>query len=174
MSAQQTSYNLAQSAPSQPGMVSDSDSSARVRAFRNDNASPVPFGLGVCKSSNTDDRGLDLANTTTQFLGVLTWQQNKQNNDADGLAALAMGSVLEEGEVLVTVVNDVTPNSPVRIYIDDYSGTVTGAVAGAFGTTAHSAHTCVLLNAKFTSRASAGGVAKLRLNTPGPVLLVAE
>lgn len=173
MAGQQTVYNLEQSPPSQPGMIADSNVGARIRPFRNDNASPIPFGLLVCRSTNTDDRGCDLANATRQVLGVLLYEQVKQNG-VDGLATITLGSVIEEGEVYVKVVEDVTPDSLVRVFIDDYSGTLAGAVAGAFGDSKVAAHTALLTNAKYVSRASAGGVAKLRLNLPAPSQLVAE
>lgn len=175
MSAQQTSYALAQSAPSQPGMLSDSDVTARVRPFRNDNASPFTFGLAVSRSTDTDDRGFDALSTARQFIGVLTFGQIKQNG-TDGLPTKEMGGILEDGEVLVSVVHNVTPDSPVRVFIVDHSGTTSGAVVGAFGTTAvtSGSKTATIANAKYVSRASAGGVAKLRLNTPGPLLLVAD
>ncbi len=173
MSAQQTTYSLAQSAPSQPGMIADSDVTARVRAFRNDNASAFPFGLLVSKSTATDDRGFDTLSVSHQTLGVLTFGQIKVNG-TDGLPTLEMGSILEEGEVYVTVVHNVTPDDVVRVFTVDYSGTTTGAVVGAFGTTAVSAKTAILANAKYVSRASAGGVAKVRLNLPGAVLLTTE
>lgn len=174
MSAQQTSYNLAQSAPSQPGLVADSDvQGARVTSFRNDNASPFPFGLLVSKSSNTDDRGFDTLSTSAAVLGVLSFAQVKVNG-TDGLPATQMGDILEDGEVYVTVVHAVTPNDVVRVFTVDYSGTTTGAVVGAFGTTAVATKTAVLASAKYTSRASAGGVAKVRLNLPGAILLTTE
>ncbi len=173
MSAQQTSYNLGLTAPSQPGMISDSDVTARVRAFRNDNASPISFGLAVSRSTDTDDRGFDALSVSRQFIGVLTWGQIKQNG-TDGLPTKEMGGILEEGECYVKVVHTVTPDDPVRVFTVDYSGTTDNAVVGAFGTTRVNDKTALLLNAKYVSRASAGGVAKIRLNTPGPLLVVTE
>lgn len=172
MSAQQTSYSLEQSSPSQPGMVS-STQDVRVRPFRNDNASPVDFGLAVCRSADTDDMGFDLCNATRQFLGVLTWGQIKENG-TDGLASKEMGSIMESGEVYVRVVEDVTPESTVKVFIADHSGTIDDAVPGAFGDTAVSAKTATLANAKYAERASAGSVCRLRLNGPGPILLTAD
>lgn len=164
MPAQQTSYLLELPAPTQPGFVTDSNPT-RVRAFRNDNASPILFGRAVCRSANTDDRGFDVLVTTRQFLGVLTWGQS-QEAPTDGAPATEMQAILEDGEVLVETTEAVTPDSPVRVR------TAAGADQGKFCTTASVGNTAPLPNAKFVSRVAAAGVVKVRLNHPAPVLLV--
>lgn len=178
MSAQQTTYNLELVAPTQPGHVSDSHPK-RVRPFRNDNSNSILFGLAVCRSSNTDLRGFDACGTARQFLGVTSWGQSQEagypiGTANDGVATTEMNGILEQGEILVPVTEAVTPESVVRVFVVDDTGTITGAVLGAFCTTAVSTKTAVLTNAKFINSAAAGGVAKVLLNGPGPVVLTAD
>ncbi len=165
-SAQQTTYSLELSAPSQPGHASDSNP-RRIRPFRNDNASAIPFGVGVCRSTNTDDRGFDVMTTSRQFLGVTSWGQSQEagfpvGTANDGIAATEMNGIVEQGEVLVTVNEAVTPDSPVRV-------TLSGGDQGKFCTTADSSgHTTAAVpNAKFVNRTTGAGVAKLCLTEPG-------
>lgn len=171
MSAQQTSYSLELSAPSQPGHVSDS-AARRVRPFRNDNASAMPFGVAVCRSSNADLRGFDAVVTTRQFLGVTTWGQSQESGYPvgtanDGISPTEQSGILEQGEILVSVMEAVTPDDPVRVVI-------AGANIGLFATTKVTSvnTTAILLNAKFVNSGST--VAKVLLNGPGPLLLVAD
>lgn len=171
MAAQQTTYSLELPAPSQPGFVSDTDPQ-RVRPFRNDNASAVAFGVGVCRSANADLRGFDTIVTTRQFLGVTTWGQSQEQGIGgaanDGIATTEMNGILEDGEVFVSVMEAVTPDVPVRIVI-------LGANLGKFGTTKVTSvnTTTILPNAKYITSTAGAGVAKVRLGL-SPVLLVAD
>lgn len=179
-SAQQTAYNLELSAPTQPGHVADS-APRRIRPFRNDNVAAFPFGLAVCRSANADLRGFDALVTTRQFLGVTTWGQSQESGFPvgtanDGIQPTEMNGILEQGEVLVTVTEAVTPESAVRVQIVDGTPGITGAVVGSFCTTADtSTHTTALLvNAKYITSAAPLGQAKVLLHGPAPVKLVAD
>lgn len=173
MAAQQTSYSLEVPAPSQPGMITGSGA-VRVRPFRNDNASAIPFGRAVCRSANADLRGFDTLVTTRQFLGVVSWGQSQEmaiggGAGNDGAPATEMQGILEEGECLVEVIETVTPESPVRVILE-------GANIGKFATTKVTAvdTTVLLTNAKFINGRTGAGVVKVRIDFPAPVLLVAD
>jgi hypothetical protein len=126
----------------------------------------------VSRSTNTDDRGFDVISTARQFLGVITWGQSQElgypNVANDGVAATEMNGILEDGEILVETTETVTPDSPVRVRI------AADANQGKFCTTSSAGNTAPLPNAKFVSRVTGAGVVKVRLNTPSPVLLVAD
>lgn len=162
-SAQQLTYSLELAAPTQPGHVSDS-SPKRVRPYRNDNASPVAFGVGVSRSTNADLRGFDVVVAAKQFLGVTAWGQSQEagfpvGTANDGIASGEQNAILQEGEILVSVSEAVTPESPVRVTL----------TTGVFCTTADSSThtTCLVPNAMFITSTAGAGVAKLVLNLPG-------
>lgn len=165
MAAIQTTYLLEVPAPTQPGLVINSGN-VRVKPFRNDNASAIPFGRAVCRSANTDLRGFDSLVTTRQFLGILTFGQSQENSD--GAPATEVHGIMEQGEVIVEVTETVTPESPVRVIL------TAGATIGKFCTTLDAGDTAPVSNAKFVTGRTGAGPVRIAVNGPGPVLLVAD
>lgn len=173
MAAQQTSYALEPTATGFQGMLSDTRDSV-VDARRNDLAASAEaaFGLGVCKSTDSDDLGFGLCNATRAWLGVLVHSMDLEKTTT-GLPSKEFGNVLHKGRVWVKVVETVTTASTVKVFIADYSGTLTNAVAGAFGDTAVAANTATLLNARYLGSGSAGDIVELELDA-NAVLLTAD
>lgn len=173
MGAQQTSYALEPTATGFEGQLVDTRD-IRVDAFRNDLAASASakFGLGVCRSTNSDLRGFGLCNTSKQWLGVLVHSMRLEQEDT-GLPSLEYGDVMRKGRVWVKVVETVTPESTVKVFIADYSGTISNAVEGAFGDTAVAAKTASLVNARYLTGGSAGELVMLELDA-NAVLLSAD
>ncbi len=174
MSAQQTSYSLERSAGYEGQLYDTRD--IRSDARRNDFAASAeaPFGKMVCKSTDSDDLGMAGANATTQVLGVLIHSMDTEQSTT-GLLATEFGNVASKCTVWVRPVHNVTTVTPVRVFVVDYTGTTTGAVVGAFGTTAVSAKTSLpLLNCRYLRAASAGDLVPVEINIPGPLVLGVE
>ena len=173
MAAQQTSYSLQPSGTGKQGQLVDSRNIV-VDARRNDLAASAEatFGLGVCKSANSDDLGFGLCNASTQFLGVLVHAQDFEKTTT-GLPNGEYGNIMKKGRVWVKVVEAVTTASVVKIFIGDHSGTITDAVEGAFGDTAVATKTATLLNARYLNAAAAGAIVELELDG-SPVVLTAD
>lgn len=169
----QTSYALGITGTLYEGCLSDTRD-AQIDGLRNDLAASAEalYGKGVCKSSDTDDKGFALANVTTQFMGVLVFGMQHEKS-ATGLLNGEFGSVMRKGRCWVKVVHAVTPASLVRMFIADHSGTTSGAVEGAFGTTLVATKTALLLNARYLGRGSAGDLVEVELDA-SPVILAAD
>lgn len=161
MPAQQTSYSLELAENSQPGFISNTGPKT-VQPFRNDNASALPFGILVCRSTDTDDRGADMPTVSRQVLGVSVF--NQKHESSNGCPTKEMLDVIQQGEVRVSVSAAVTPDDPVRITL----------ATGVFCTVAAGAATALVEGAKFVSRAGGAGTVKLFINNPGAVKLTAD
>lgn len=161
MAAQQTSYALEAVENSQPGFISNTGPKTIV-PFRNDNASPLPFGILVCKSTDTDDRGADMPAVARQVLGVSVF--NQKHESSNGCPSKEMLDICQQGEVRVSTSATVTPDDPVRITL----------ATGVFCTTASAGNTALVEGAKFVSRATGAGTVKLFINNPGAVKLTAD
>ncbi len=174
MAAQQTAYALELTHTGYVGQIADTRD-VRVDGFRNDLAASAEaaFGLGFCRSAATDLQGFGLCNTSRRFLGVLVHSMDFEKTTT-GLPSLDFGNLMSRGTVWVRVVEAVTQESTVKVFIADYSGTLANAVAGAFGDTAVAANTATLPNARYLGSAAAGELVQLELNAPGPILLTAD
>lgn len=173
MAGIQTSYALGLTGTLYEGSLSSSRNH-EVDALRNDLAASAEaiFGKAVCKSSATDDLGFGLCNASSQFKGVLVHGM-EQEKLTTGLVNGEFGNVMKSGRCWVKVVHNVTPASLVRVFIADYSGTTSGAVQGAFGTTLVAANTALLVNARYLGRGSAGDLVEVEIDA-SPVLLTAD
>lgn len=174
----QTAYSLEISNGYEGDLASTRDHV--VDARRNDLASSAEasYGLFYCKSSNSDDLGFGLCNTTSQALGILVHSQDleKTQGVTVGMINGEFGSLLHQGRAWVKVMEAVTTASPVRVAVLDSSGITTGMTQGRFGTTADSStHTTALLtNARYiTSQATPGGLAIVEIGAL-PVKLTAD
>lgn len=175
MAAQQTSYSLEPATNGLAGQLADTRN-ALIDGFRNDLAASAEaaYGLAVCKSTDSDDRGFGLCGTARQFLGVLAHQNDSERSStATGLANKEFGNVMRKGRIWVKVVEAVTTASTVKVFVADHSGTLANAVEGAFGDTAVTAKTATLANSRYLTAASAGETALLEIDT-APVLLTAD
>lgn len=161
MSAQQTSYALELSANTQPGFVSSSQD-ALILPFRNDNAGALAFGILLCKSTATDDRGCDMPAVARQVLGVNAFDQRFENSN--GVPTKQMANLCQRGEVNVSVSETVTPDDLVRITL----------ATGVFCKTSSAGNTALVEGAKFVTRVTGAGVVKLHINNPGAVKLTAD
>lgn len=161
----QTTYSLAMVATGYEGGLADSRPS-QIDGFRNDAGAEVAYGLGVTKSSATDNLGFQLADPGEIFLGVLVHDMAKERTTT-GLPSLTMGSVLSRGRVWVKVENTVAVGDAVLVRT-----TTAGNGKGSFLTGSAAAGVTTLIpQARFMSAASAGGLAILDLNLPAiPVL----
>jgi len=173
MAAQQTSYALEPTATGFQGGLSDTRN-ILVDARRNDLAASAQavYGLGVCKSTATDGLGFGLCGTARQFLGVLVHSMDLEKQTT-GLPNGEFGNVMRQGRVWVKVVEAVTQDSTVKVFVADHSGTIANAVEGAFGDTVVSTKTATLLNARYLGAGAAGDLVELELG-PNAVLLVAD
>jgi hypothetical protein len=99
-----------------PGLLADLANSY-IRSHVNEEANPIPFGIGVVQGTLDNDCLLpSTANAWRNFLGV-TVHSHAYDNQAlagtNGLAADAVGNVIIRGPVYVRVEQGVTPASPV-------------------------------------------------------------
>jgi hypothetical protein len=173
MSAQQTSYALELGTTGYAGQLADTRDHVSD-ARRNDLAASAEavYGRLYCRSTNADLLGFGLADATHQTLGVLAHSMDLEEATT-GLLNGEFGNLVHKGRVYVTVVDSVTPDSLVRVYGADYSGSVSGAVEGTFGATKHASYTCLLTNARYLGSASAGETVILEIDAL-PTLLTLE
>ncbi len=147
-----------------PGMISDSADND-IRSYVSGEASAeVPYGQMV-KQGATDRAFLRLtAGVTQAILGVLVHSQGRAKPTelgATGLKPKMTGGVMRHGRCWVTIDENVTPASAVRVRVTDVGG-----VAGTFRTSASAGNTVAISSwARFTGTfTAAGGVAEVEFD----------
>lgn len=158
-----------------PGMISDASDSDDIRSYVSAEASAeVPFGQMV-KQGATDRAFLRLTSGTTQaILGVLVQSQGRAKPTelgTTGLKPKMTGGIMRRGRCWVTIDENVTPASPVRVRVTD-----TGGTAGTFRTSSSAGNTVLISSwARFTGTfTAAGGVAELELDALNSVVSTAD
>jgi hypothetical protein len=142
------------------GLLADADK-CYIRSHVNEEATAIPFGVGVVQGTLDSDAKLPAVSTDwRKFLGVTAHSHAYENQalaGTAGIAADAVANVVLRGPVYVQVESSVTPASPV--YCRHAAGT--GTQLGAFRSTSDGGTCFRLSGARFLTSAGAAGYAVL-------------
>lgn len=131
-------------------------------------ATEIPFGKGVCRSTQGNDYGrlpAAAADVTSlgSFLGICVKDNTVVNDSADAVQVGATLTILSKGNVYVEVESAVTPATVPYCRYTNSTANGNWTVGNIRGD-ADTATATIIPNAKFMSTAAAGGVAILRLS----------
>jgi hypothetical protein len=127
----------------------------------------IPFGTGVVTDGDDGAKVPVAASTAANFVGVVKRELNRAYAASDIVGAVAKYdmTVITTGEVWVTAFVSVTKDQPVYLIVGDGTGTNQGKFTNVVGATSTLA--VLIPNAKWTSSAGAGALAKISLNIGG-------
>lgn len=127
----------------------------------------IAFGLGVITDGDDGAKLPGAGATAAQFVGVVRRELNRAYAPTDIVGAVAKfdASILTAGEIWVTAFVAVTKDQPVFLIVSDGTGTNQGKFTNIVGATTTLA--VAIPNAKWTSSAGAGALAKISLTIGG-------
>lgn len=127
----------------------------------------IPFGTGVVSDGDDGAKVPVAASTAANFVGVVKRELNRAYTATDvvGAAAKYDMTVVTSGEIWVTAFVAVTKDQPVYLIVGDGTGTNQGKFTNVVGAAATLA--VAVPDAKWTSSAGAGALAKISLNIGG-------
>lgn len=127
----------------------------------------IAFGLGVITDGDDGAKLPGAGATAAQFVGVVRRELNRAYTATDIVGAVAKfdASILTAGEIWVTAFVAVTKDQPVFLIVSDGTGTNQGKFTNIVGATTTLA--VAIPNAKWTSSAGAGALAKISLTIGG-------
>lgn len=148
------------------GMVSSGQVSNIVSKLNKGTAN-IPYGYGVVSDGDNGGKLPVAASTAANFVGVAVRELNRAYADGEVYGAKAKYdfSVITAGEVYVTARVAVTKDDPVYLVVGNGTGTNQGEFSNVIGTGATLA--VLIPDAKWTSSAGAGSLAKISLNIGG-------
>jgi len=169
------------------GMVADLQYCV-TRSFRNQSGAALPFGSFVATDNTpvtNDVFAVELAGGVTNIQGLaistLTFEGVSGSSTytpspsplytADGSNRMGYPdtqtvNVLSKGVVWVYSAEAVVLGDDVRFFIQDYSGSLTGAYQGRFGVSAVAANTVLVTGARWVSETTAAGLVMLEVDIP--------
>jgi hypothetical protein len=127
----------------------------------------IPFGTGVVTDGDDGAKVPVAASTAANFVGVIKRELNRAYTATDVVGAVAKYdmTVVTSGEIWVTAFVAVTKDQPVYLIVGDGTGTNQGKFTNIVGAAATLA--VLVPDAKWTSSAGAGALAKISLNIGG-------
>lgn len=127
----------------------------------------IPFGTGVVSDGDDGAKVPVAASTAANFVGVVKRELNRAYAASDVVGAVAKYdmTVVTSGEIWVTAFVAVTKDQPVYLIVGDGTGTNQGKFTNVVGAAATLA--VAVPDAKWTSSAGAGALAKISLNIGG-------
>lgn len=127
----------------------------------------LAFGLGVVTDGDDGAKLPVSTSTAAQFIGVIKRELNRAYATGDVVGATAKRdmTVVTSGEIWVTARVAVTKDDPVYVVVGDGTGTNQGQFSNVVGATTTLA--VLVPDAKWTSSAGAGALAKITLNIGG-------
>lgn len=127
----------------------------------------IPFGTGVVTDGDDGAKVPVAASTAANFVGVVKRELNRAYAASDVFGAVAKYdmTVVTSGEIWVTAFVAVTKDQPVYLIVGDGTGTNQGKFTNIVGAAATLA--VLVPDAKWTSAAGAGALAKISLNIGG-------
>jgi hypothetical protein len=148
------------------GMVSSGQVSNIVSKL-NKGTDNIPYGYGVVSDGDNGGKLPVAASTAANFAGVAVRELNRAYAGGETFGAQAKRdfSVLTSGEIWVTARVAVTKDQPVYLVVSDGTGTNQGEFSNVVGAGATLA--VLIPDAKWTSSAGAGALAKISLNIGG-------
>lgn len=151
------------------GMHSDGELINKVSKL-NTGTTNIPFGYGVVTDPSNTANGAILPTSTSaakNFIGVVMYELNRAYNGTEVFGATAKRDmdVITTGNVWVTAAAAVAKDDPVYLIIGDGTGTNQGKFSNVVGSAATAA--VLIPNAKWTTAAASGALAKITLNIGG-------
>lgn len=149
------------------GMVSTGFQLLNSVSKLNKGTANIAFGTGVVSDGDDGAKVPVAASTAANVVGVVKRELNRAYAVSDVVGAVAKYdmTVVTSGEIWVTAFVAVTKDQPVYLIVGDGTGTNQGKWSNVVGAAATLA---VLVNdAKWTSSAGAGALAKISLNIGG-------
>lgn len=149
------------------GMVSTGFQLLNSVSKLNKGTANIAFGTGVVSDGDDGAKVPVAASTAANVVGVVKRELNRAYAASDVVGAVAKYdmTVVTSGEIWVTAFVAVTKDQPVYLIVGDGTGTNQGKWSNVVGAAATLA---VLVNdAKWTSSAGAGALAKISLNIGG-------
>ena len=127
----------------------------------------LAFGLGVVTDGDDGAKLPVSTSTAANFIGVIKRELNRAYTATDVVGAVAKRdmTVVTSGEIWVTARVAVAKDDPVWVVIGDGTGTNQGQFSNVVGAAATLA--VQVPDAKWTSSAGAGALAKITLNIGG-------
>lgn len=127
----------------------------------------LAFGLGVVTDGDDGAKLPVAGSTAAQFIGVVRRELNRAYTATEVVGAQAKRdmTVMTSGEIWVTARVAVAKDDPVYVVIGDGTGTNQGQFSNVVGAAATLA--VLVPDAKWTSTAGAGALAKISLNIGG-------
>lgn len=120
----------------------------------------IPFGYLVQRSAQ--DTVTVASSSSTPVVGVAAFSQFSSDIDNQQYLQYDSAQILDEGVIVVQVMEAVDPTYPVRAYIAA-GVTHTNADPGMFGTTSESGKTILLEGARFIDTVTTSGVCRVEL-----------
>ncbi len=127
----------------------------------------LPFGYGVVTDGDDGAKLPVSGSTAAQFIGVIKRELNRAYTPTEVVGATAKRdmTVVTSGEIWVTARVAVVKDDPVYLVVSDGTGAFQGQFSNVVGATTTLA--VLIPDAKWTSSAGAGALAKISLNIGG-------